>query len=96
VCVCVCVGGGGSHNRSGLSSTNLGLHLWSSGHLDNCYSLFASSASFIEQCCLETQSVFLFLLMAGTLTVYHCPMRPIKVTHKKRKEILYFKKTKKH
>ena len=33
--------------------------------------------------------------MAGTLTVYHWPMRPIKVKPKKeKKKVLHFKKTK--
>ena len=33
--------------------------------------------------------------MAGTLTVYRCPMRQIKVKPKKKKEVLHLKKTEK-
>jgi len=30
--------------------------------------------------------ILFILLMSGTLTVYHCPMRPIEVKPKKRKK----------
>ena len=40
-------------------------------------------------------NIYFILLMASTLTVYHWPMRPIKVTPKKeKKKVLHFKKTK--
>ena len=39
--------------------------------------------------------IFIFP-MAGALTVYHWPMRPIKVKPKKRKKVLHFRKNKKH
>jgi len=39
--------------------------------------------------------IYFIFLMAGTLTVYHCPMRPIRVKpKKKKKKVLHFKKTK--
>ena len=37
-----------------------------------------------------TYILFFILLMAGTLSVYHWPMRPIKVKHREKK--LHFKK----